>query len=236
MKILLAIRFICSYFCVTINPNQIMINILIADDHQLLIDGIKSALGGTPDISIVAEANNGYQVLEKLDAGVAVDIVLMDINMPKLDGLNATKMVHKRHPHVKVIALSQYDEKRFVKQMVKNGASGYLLKDSSRDVLEKAIRAVHCGENYFADGLSIRLISQELKMEDETNALFPKLTERELEILRLIGNELSSQEIADKLFISFHTVESHRANLMNKAGVKNTAGLVRWATENDFLD
>jgi DNA-binding NarL/FixJ family response regulator len=213
-----------------------MINILIADDHQLLIDGIKAALAGTPDIHIEAEANNGYQVLEKLDSGLAIDIILMDINMPKLDGLSATKLVHKKYPAVKVIALSQYDEKRFVKQMVKNGASGYLLKDSSRDILETAIRTVHQGQSYFCDRLSIRLINQELKIDEETKSLFPKLTEREVEILRLIGEEFSSQQIADKLFISFHTVESHRANLMSKAGVKNTAGLIKWATENDFLD
>jgi DNA-binding NarL/FixJ family response regulator len=213
-----------------------MINILIADDHQLLIDGIKAALAGSPDISVVGEANNGYQVLERLDAGLPVNIILMDINMPKLDGLNATKLVHKKHPQVKVIALSQYDEKRFVKQMVKNGASGYLLKDSSREVLEEAIKTVQNGESYFCERLSVRLINQELKIEDEANALFPKVTDRELEILRHIGRELSSQEIADKLFISFHTVESHRANLMSKAGVKNTAGLIRWATENDLLD
>ena len=213
-----------------------MINILIADDHQLLIDGIKTALAGITDFNIVGEAYNGYQVMENLDNGVAVDVILMDINMPKLDGLGATKQVHKKYPDVKIIALSQYDEKRFVKQMVKNGASGYLLKDSSKEILELAIRTVYGGEKYYCDRLSIRLINQELKMEDETNSLFPKLSERELEILRLIGDEFSSQEIADKLFISFHTVESHRANLMSKAGVKNTAGLVRWATANDLLD
>jgi len=212
-----------------------MINILIADDHQLLIDGIKATLAGIEDLKIVAEVYNGYQVLEKLDSGLQVDIILMDINMPKLDGLSCTKMVHKKYPEVRIIALSQYDEKRFVKQMVKNGASGYLLKDSGKDILVKAIRTVHGGENYFCERLSLRLINQELKMED-TKSLFPKLTDREIEILRLIGRELSSQEIADKLFISFHTVESHRANLMSKAGVKNTAGLIRWATENDFLD
>jgi DNA-binding NarL/FixJ family response regulator len=212
-----------------------MINLLIADDHQLLIDGIKTTLAGIEDISIVAEVYNGYQVLEKLDSGLHVDVIFMDINMPKLDGLNCTKMVHKKYPEIRIIALSQYDEKRFVKQMVKNGASGYLLKDSGRDILEKAIRTVYGGESYFCERLSLRLINLELKMED-TKSLFPKLTEREIEILRLIGRELSSQEIADKLFISFHTVESHRANLMSKAGVKNTAGLIRWATENDFLD
>lgn len=212
-----------------------MINILIADDHQLLIDGIKSTLAGIEDISIVAEVYNGFQVLEQLDSGLKVDVILMDINMPKLDGLACTKMVHKKFPEIKIVALSQYDEKRFVKQMLKNGASGYLLKDSGKDTLVKAIRTVHGGEPYFCERLSLRLINFEMKMDD-TKSLFPNLTERESEILRLIGKEFSSQEIAEKLFISFHTVESHRANLMSKAGVKNTAGLIRWATENDYLD
>lgn len=212
-----------------------MINILIADDHQLLIDGIKTALSDIEDIAVVAEANNGYKVIEKLDSGVPVDVILMDINMPLCDGLNCTKLVVKKYPSVKIIALSQYDEKRFVKQMVKNGASGYLLKDTGKDTLINAIRTVHGGEKYFCERLSMRLINQELKMQD-TKSLFPKLSRREIEILKLIGLEMSSQEIADKLFISFHTVESHRANLMSKAGVKNTAGLMRWAVENDFLD
>jgi DNA-binding NarL/FixJ family response regulator len=212
-----------------------MINILIADDHQLLIDGIKANLADIEDFNFIAEANNGYQVLERLESGIAVDVILMDINMPMLDGLECTKKVSKQFPEVKVIALSQYDEKRFVKWMVKNGASGYLLKDADKDNLEKAIRAVHAGEKYFCDRLSLRLVTQELKMEN-TRDLFPKLTDREVEILNLICREFSSQEIADKLFISFHTVESHRANLMHKAGAKNTAGLVRWAVENDFID
>jgi len=212
-----------------------MINILIADDHQLLIDGIKANLADIEDFDFIAEANNGYQVLERLESGIVVDVILMDINMPMLDGLECTKKVSKQFPEVKVIALSQYDEKRFVKWMVKNGASGYLLKDADKDNLEKAIRAVHAGEKYFCDRLSLRLVTQELKMEN-TRDLFPKLTDREVEILNLICREFSSQEIADKLFISFHTVESHRANLMQKAGAKNTAGLVRWAVENDFID
>jgi DNA-binding NarL/FixJ family response regulator len=212
-----------------------MINLLIADDHQLLIDGLKSTLEDIEDFDIVAEASDGYQVLEKLREGIEVNVILMDINMPKLDGLNCTRTVHKEFPDIKVIALSQYDEKRFVKRMVKNGASGYLLKDASKDQLEKAIRAVHSGEKFFSERLSMQLVTQELKIED-TRSLFPKLTEREVQVLNMIGKEYSTQEISDSLGISFHTVESHRANLMYKAGVKNTAGLIRWAVENDFLD
>ena len=212
-----------------------MINVLIADDHQLIIDGLKTIMEDAEDIQIVAEAKDGYQVLKVLEETPDIHVILMDINMPKLDGLDCTRQVHKRFPEVKVIALTQYSEKRFVKRMIKNGASGYILKDSERDVLIKAIRTVHEGEKYFCDRLSFQLASQELKMQD-TKSLFPKLSERETEILKLICREFSSQEIADQLFISFHTVESHRANLMLKAGAKNTAGLVRWAVENDFTD
>lgn len=212
-----------------------MIKIMIADDHHLLIDGIKSTLKDIEDFTIADEAYNGFEVMEKLDAGLEVDVILMDINMPKLDGLECTKLVSKKYPDIKIIALSQYDEKRFVKRMVKNGASGYLLKDAGKDQIEKAVRTVCSGEKYFCERLSLRLVQQELK-EENTSSLFPKLTERELEVLNLICQEFSSQEISEKLFISFHTVESHRANLMYKAGVKNTAGLVRWAVENDFVE
>jgi len=212
-----------------------MINIMIADDHQLLIDGIRSALKSTEDLNIIGEALNGYQVLEKLDGGLQPDIILMDINMPKLDGLECTKQLTKKYPSIKIIALSQYDEKRFVKRMLKYGALGYLLKDASKEEIETAVRTVAKGEKYFSSGLSLRLIEQEIKKEN-ISGLFPRLTEREKEVLGLICKGLTSQEISEKLFISFHTVESHRANLMHKAGVSNTAGLVRWGVENDLVE
>lgn len=211
-----------------------MITIMIVDDHQLMIDGIKSALNSIPDFEVIAEALDGYRVLEQLEEGIRPDVILMDINMPKLDGLECTKQVSKKYPECKVIALSQYAEKRFVKRMLRNGAMGYLLKDAGKDKLEKAIRSVMAGEKYFSKELSLRLVEQELK-DENTSALFPKLTAREKEVLELICHGLSSQEISKKLFISFHTVESHRANLMRKAGVNKTAGLVRWAVENDLF-
>ena len=211
-----------------------MIRILIADDHPLIISGIKSTLSDIEDFEIIAEAGSGYRVLEQLEAGTPVDVILMDINMPLMDGVACTKKVTRQFPWIRIIALSQYDEKRFVKLMVKNGASGYILKDVGVDILEKAIREVHAGRKYFCERLSARLLAQELK-EENTLDLFPKLTEREREVLCLICQECSTQVISEKLFISPHTVESHRANLMHKAGVKNTAGLVRWAIENNVM-
>lgn len=212
-----------------------MINILIADDHQLLIDGIKATLKDIQDFNFVPEAHDGYQVIKALESGLNVDIILMDISMPKMDGLDCTKLVSKKYPNIRIIALSQYGEKRFVKQMIKNGASGYLLKDTAKDILEKAIRTVNSGEKYFCERLSLSLVNQEIKTEN-TKSLFPKLTDRELDVLNLICREYSSQEIAERLFLSFHTVEGHRAHLLAKAGAKNTAGLVRWAVENDLLN
>lgn len=211
-----------------------LINVLIADDHPIIIDGIKITLLEVPDIHVAAVAMDGYQVMKILEERNDIEVILMDINMPKMDGLECTGQVHRRFPGVKVIALTQFSEKRFVKRMIKSGAMGYILKDSERDILVKAIRTVHGGERYFCDRLSFRLASSELKMED-TKSLFPKLTDRELEILNLIAAELSTTEIAEKLHISFHTVESHRANLILKAGVKNTAGLILWAARNDLI-
>ncbi|OQX80006.1 MAG: hypothetical protein B6D61_02655 [Bacteroidetes bacterium 4484_249] len=211
-----------------------MIDVLIADDHQLLIDGIKTTLEDVPDINIVAEANNGLQVLKILQSK-KIDVIIMDINMPQMDGLDCTKAVCKKYPDTKVVALSQFDEKRFVKKMIKNGASGYLLKDSGKDEIVTAIRKINSGENYFCEKLSINIINSELNTLN-TKSLFPKLTDREIEVLKLICKEFSSPEIAESLFISDKTVENHRAKLIAKAGVKNTAGLVRWAVENDFVD
>lgn len=210
-----------------------MIKVLIADDHQLLIDGIKTALSDEADIMIAGEANNGLQVLKFLKDDTT-DVILMDINMPQMDGLDCTKAVTKEYPDVKIIALSQYAEKRFVKRMVKYGALGYLLKDSGKEEILEAIKTVNTGERYFCKKLSINFMHDELQVE-KTKSLFPKLTTRENEVLKLICEEFSSQEIAEKLFISFYTVENHRANLMAKAGAKNTAGLVRWAVENEFV-
>ena len=210
-----------------------MIKLMIADDHQLIIDGLKTNLSEVSDIDIIAEANNGNEVLKVLNRKKP-DVILMDINMPEMDGLECTRLVSRKYPRVRVIGLSQFDEVRLVKRLVKNGAVGYLLKDTGLEELISAIRKVHSGEKYFSEKLSLNLIDQDA--QKNTNSLFPKLSGREREILQLICQEYSSQEIAERLNISFHTIESHRVRLMMKAGARNTAGLVRWAVESGQVD
>ena len=212
-----------------------MIKILVADDHQLLIDGIKTTLDSVKEIGIVAEANNGEQVLEKLKE-TKVDVVLLDINMPVMDGLECCKLISRNFPEAKVIALSQYSEKRFVKRMIKNGARGYVLKDTDREELTEAIEKVNSGETYFSKKLSFDLITNATSKKDKNSKLFPKLSAREHQVLKLICQEYNTQEIADALFISHYTVEGHRTSLLNKSGAKNLVGLVKWAIENELED
>ena len=213
-----------------------MIRVMVVDDHQLLIDGIRSTLEDVKDISVEMTAHNGVEVLKKLEKkNDSIDIILMDIHMPEMDGLDCTQQVCKKYPDIKVIALTQFDERRFIKKMIRYGASGYLLKDSSKRELVEAISKVNKGGKYFTDRISSKLFNQDDKKSENPNKLFPNITSREKEVLEKICKGLSSQEISEALHISYHTVESHRSNLMIKSGVKNTAGLVRWAFENDFI-
>lgn len=216
------------------SDNTPQIKVMIADDHQLMIDGVKTVLEEVPDILITEEAHNGLEVLSLLKEN-HVDVVLLDINMPEMDGLDCCRILTKTYPDVKVVVLSQFSEKRFVKRMIKYGASGYVLKDTSRDELITAIKKVHNGGTYFSDKLSISLLQNEIRGSVYSNPLFPNLTDREKQVLKFICEEYSTHEIAERLNVSFHTVETHRANLISKSQSKNSVGLVKWAIENDLL-
>jgi len=208
-----------------------MIRLIIADDHPVIIDGIKTILEKEKDIQLVAQVHDGNALLEAL-AQHRVDIVLTDINMPELNGIDATKIIHEKYPDVKVIAFSQYDEKRFVKQVLKMGASGYMLKITPAKEFIHAIHMVYEGGIYLSPGLPNVFGDQPKR---RSSYLFPDLSPRELDVLKLICEEKNTQEIADALFISYNTVETHRANILLKVGVKNTAGLVKWAVENEMI-
>lgn len=202
-----------------------MINLLIADDHQIFLDGLQSLLDGEEGISVSGQARNGREVLTFLKTETP-QIVLMDINMPVMNGLEATRKVVEEHPEVKVIMLTMHERADYITQMIEAGASGYLLKNSSRTDLVNGIRTVAGGGTYYSQEVTQAVMdnlrkSAKQKSRQEAAALTP----REIEVLKLITKENTTAEIAEALFISTHTVESHRKNLLSKLGKKNTAGL-----------
>lgn len=213
------------------------INVLIADDHQIFRDGIKALLGEAKDITLVAEAGDGNEAIKQLKKH-NVDVVLMDINMPECNGVEATKQIKSKFPNVKVLVLTMYEDDHHVVDMLDAGASGYVMKNISRAELINAIHSVANGESYLSKEASDKLVAHIIKSRKESNKKKEEvpLTEREIEILKLIASELGPREIAQKLFISQRTVDTHRRNLMEKLRLKNTAGLVKYAIGKGFVD
>lgn len=214
-----------------------MIKVVITDDHQLVLDGLRSILEQQTEIKVISTANNGADLLRQLTF-IKPDIVLMDIDMPVMNGIEATQQVKVNYPDISIIMLTMHDEKAMVKKLTDIGASGFILKNSDKDELLQAIKRVHQGGMYFSSELTMNLISHGITpvnpgSVDDKKAL---LTEREIEILKLIAEGLSNKEIGDKLFISHRTVDTHRTNLMKKLDVSNIAGLIRYAIKNGFID
>ncbi len=209
-----------------------MIRLVIADDHPIIVNGVKTLLEREQEIELVKEVSNGSELISFLE-GSQVDVVLLDINMPEMNGIDACRIIKNKFTDIKVLVFSQYDEKRFVKRLLKCGAKGYLLKNSGANEIINAIKMVHSGGMYLSKDLPD--IFDGRKPTSKSDYLFPDISARELDVLKLICNEQNTQEIADALFISPHTVETHRANLLLKVGVKNTAGLVKWAVENEVI-
>lgn len=212
------------------------IKVLIADDHQIVIDGLKLMLEGAENIRCVASAANGAEALAQL-AEHPVDVLLLDVNMPVMDGIACCKAVSQLYPEVKILALSMMQEASLVKKMLKEGAAGFLLKNAGQEEVLDAIQKVHRGEKAFSPEILDLLMDSLSGVERKVpRGAFPRISRREKQILHLIVWEKTTQEIADELFISFSTVETHRRNLINKLDVRNTAGLVRVALEHGLLD
>ena len=216
------------------------IHVLVADDHQLYRAGIKALLEDDEDIIITLEANDGAAILQKL-AQQPVDIVLMDIDMPGMNGVEATRLVKQHHPDTRILILSMYDDLDFILKVLKAGASGYLLKEAENLDLASAIKALAIGSSYYSEKISTKLCDYLAKVNDTAPTPpapvdMPQLTKRELEVLRLIGEEFTNTEIAEKLFISDNTVFTHRKNLLGKLKARNTAGLIRSAAKFGLLE
>lgn len=207
-----------------------MIDLFLCDDHEIFRNGLKSTLSGIENLGSITECKNGLECMNAL-IEKQPHVIFLDINMPVMDGIETLKAIRKKYGEtIKIIALTQYNEKRFVKQMMKWGANGYVLKTTTKQELSLAIQTVLNNGEYLSDEPQ-KVINKE---EVTPNALFPELSTREKEIIQLLCEEYSTKQIADDLNISFHTVESHRSNIMKKLNVNNVAGIVRWAVANDF--
>jgi DNA-binding NarL/FixJ family response regulator len=209
------------------------IKVLLVDDHALIRSGIRSILDTSYNIKVVEEFNNGKEVVTYLDKNAAlVDVVLMDITMPIMDGVEASEIIRKRHPKIRILALTMHMEEPYIMKMMKVGALGYILKDSTREKIIEAINCVYGNEKYYSNEVSIKLINALMKEVKDTELI---LSERELQILKLISTGVTNKKIGDKLSISDRTVESHRWNMMKKLSLKNSAELVKYAIFNDLV-
>jgi DNA-binding NarL/FixJ family response regulator len=208
------------------------INVFVVDDHQIFLDGIVSLLDDEPNIKIVGTAHNGKEAIDRIKTS-KVDVVLMDINMPEMDGIEATKQLKKINPDIKILMLTMHSEARFIKECLEIGAKGYVMKNISKDDLLKAIDTVNQDKSYLDADSQEKLISSMSNSDEEDtrnyDELAAQITQRELEILQLIALGLTSQDIATKLFISKNTVETHRKNMLAKLNVNNTAALLKIA-------
>lgn len=209
-------------------------NILIADDHRIVLDGLKLMINANEKYNVIGEVANGQAVLDFI-AQHKVDVILMDLNMPILNGIDTTKKIKTDDPDQKIIILSMLSDVKLIKKLIKEGANGYMLKNSGQDEIFNAINDVMQGKTHFDQRIMNMLLQSNKKEKSKTNYM-PSLSRREKEILGLIIKELTTNEIADQLFISSGTVESHRRNMISKLGVRNTAGLVSAAYEYGILD
>lgn len=211
------------------------IKILLADDHKIVRDGIKLMLESQAGIDVIAEAENGKDVLKKLENQI-VDLIVMDINMPEMDGITATRTIKEKYPDLKVLALTMSNDDLHIRQMIQAGASGYIMKSAGRNELKDAIHTIMDGKHYFSDEATQSIMMDLVKGKGKSSSPDPiHITDRELEILELIVKEFTNQEIAEKLYISSRTVDAHRRNLLQKTGARNTAGLVKYAFQHNLV-
>ncbi|WP_223815844.1 response regulator transcription factor [Adhaeribacter rhizoryzae] len=212
---------------------QDLIKVVLVDDHTIIRDGIKALLRESDGVSVVGEAGNGRELIDLLPT-LEADVILMDINMPEMDGFEATSYIQERFPQVKVLVLSMLDHESYIAKVFDAGANGYLLKNTGREEMVCAIRIVAKGGRYLCSEIGFNLLnklkSPSFKPAENTEEKQTRdLSQREIEILKLIADGLTNAEIADKIFTSKRTVETHRQNIIEKTKAKNTAALIKYA-------
>jgi DNA-binding NarL/FixJ family response regulator len=210
------------------------INICIVDDHSLFRNGLKLLLSAFPEIDVIFECSNGIEFLKCID-DKHPDVILMDIEMPLMNGIEATRQAIEKYPNLKIITLSMFGEEEYYYKMIDAGAKGFILKNSDIDEVIKAIKAVVQGSTYFSQELLYNVVKNFREVR-KTDQIQLQLSQRELEVLEHICKGLSNQEIAEKLNISKRTVDKHRSNILSKTDTKNTASLVMFAVEHRLVE
>lgn len=213
--------------------------VLVADDHQVVIDGLSLLIKGTKDFEVCGTAKDGWEVIEYLQEKDVPDILLMDITMPQLDGVETMVKLQESHPYLPVIILSMHLSGGYARSLLALGVKGYLQKDCDKKELLEALSAVRDGQTYLSKNITDLLVTEgNMSGKDESKEGFkgPKITKRELQILTLIAQEHPTREIAELLGISFNTVETHRKHLLNKFAVKSTVGLIQQAMRCGMLE
>ena len=212
-----------------------MIKVLIADDHQVVVDGLVSLLEKQEEIVVVATVNNGSEAIDYI-ANNPVDIAVLDINMPEMDGIQTTQKITDSFPNTRVLILSMYDSDDYIGELLGAGCWGYILKNMGYEELVKAILCISGGDHYYGDKVLKRIIDVRVQSRKKVVELPVLLTAREKDVLKLIANGMTAAQIADKLCISETTVNTHNRNMRGKLSIKNVNGLVRYAMENGLAD
>jgi len=210
-----------------------IIKTIIVDDHQMLIDGIKSLLRKEKHIEFCAECHDGFEAINFIK-NKEVDLVITDINMPNMNGIELTKAIKKDFPNIKVLVLSMFNDKSIVREIIASEAEGYILKNTGKDELKNAIEKIANNSTYFSNEV-IAVLMQDVKKEKIIEDKIHQLTPREIEIIKLITKEFTTNEIAEKLFISPRTVDTHRKNILEKTNSKTIVGLIKFSFENDLV-
>jgi two-component system, NarL family, nitrate/nitrite response regulator NarL len=204
------------------------IRILVVDDHPMVLEGMKAMLSQLSFIELAGTAANAFEAMDILKK-ISADVAIVDINLPDISGIELTAKIKKEFPQVKILAMSTFKERSYISQMIQNGASGYLVKSASKEEIENAILTAHEGKLY----LSLDINS--LQLDKTPLSAIPVISSREKEILQLIADGLTNPQIAQQLFISLHTVDTHRKNLLAKFNVNNTAGLIKTAAKYNMI-
>ncbi len=203
--------------------------IFIVDDHQMVIDGINLMLEGRSEFIVVGESTQPLTVVQMLDS-ITTDILITDVGMPEMSGVELSRLVKSKFPHIKILALSMFGDSQIIAEMIDAGISGYILKNSGKKELIEALNKIAEGQNYFGQEITLQLMKSFKRNQEEA-----KLTDREIEIIRLIEKDMTTRDIAEILFISERTVETHRKNILHKTNTQTVVGLLKYAYERKII-